>query len=194
MLTARSVLQWSFISIEYHRIWNFSTVNTILCKKVSSASFFATSGICNLEVLAVLLTKCIWWNKLWIHHRLSRSITSSSFCRLHFTRALATDLATTVFKTPPFFLTARRNLWTILLISPSKIGRPRFGAAIAFFRETFYLAASLIIASEIFLNNRTVLSPIAPCADWKSFVSKVHSKKICNWRESYWIWCATIRT
>ena len=83
---------WSKLSIPEIEIRYFSTVDTTLCKRVSSASFFAPLGISTLEVVAVLLTKCIQRNKLWIHHRLSRSITSSSFFPLSFTRTLATDL------------------------------------------------------------------------------------------------------
>ena len=129
---------WSKLSIIEIGIWYFSTVDTILCKRVSSASFFVPLWISTLEIVAVLLTKCICRNKLWIHHRLSRSITSSSFFPLSFIRTLATDLETTTFTAPPFFLTDRRNFWTISSISPSKTDRPRFCAAIVFFGKPFF--------------------------------------------------------
>ena len=93
-------LNWLSSNLEFY----FSRQSIQFCaKKVSSASCFAPSWISTLEVVVVFLTECIRRNKLWIHHRLSRSITSSSFFPLRFTRVLATDLATTAFTFPPFF-------------------------------------------------------------------------------------------
>ena len=91
-------------------IWYFSMVETIMCRKTTSASFLALSGISTLKVVAALLTSPMRWNKLWIHHLPSKSTDTGSGLPLRFTRVLATDLATTSFTSPPFFLKDNKNL------------------------------------------------------------------------------------
>ena len=58
-------LVWSRFSTNDKRIWNFSTLFTILCKNVSSTSVFAPAGISTFPVMPACLTKLMRGTNLW---------------------------------------------------------------------------------------------------------------------------------
>ena len=85
-------------------IWNFSTLLTISCKNVTSASFFAPAGISTFPVVAARLTNPIRWKRPLAKVQVQNCTWLSSCSGCLWTKVSATAVTTAVLTTLPWVL------------------------------------------------------------------------------------------